>query len=83
MTLKITQKTIDEAKALVEGGDIDLSERRKVYQTMRGRATTLDDDKLMVAAMTEDDDDELFVANVEIIEAEGYEIVAEVPATAD
>lgn len=82
MGLKIAQGVYDEAKALVAGGDIDLNERRRTYQTMRGRATSLDDDKLMVASMTEDNDDELFVAAVETIEAEGYDIVADEPVNA-
>ena len=79
--MKIRSTTIDEMKALIDSGDLDLSERRKAFKTMNGRDTTLDDDGLIRAcAACNDDDEELFTECV--IAAEQGKIVIDDSAEA-
>lgn len=69
--LKIADGYINEIKALIETGDVDLAERRKAFKLKEGRDTTLTDDNLIRAiAATDDDDDDLFCDNVKIAETE-------------
>jgi hypothetical protein len=72
--MKISKAWFEEGKALVQSGDLSLSERRACFAHVSRRPTTLDDEKLTAASMTDDDDDEEFVRNVLDIEANGLEI---------
>lgn len=76
----ITSKWAQDARDLVETGDIVLSELRERFQRLTGRPTTLDDDKLTIASMAEDDgeDDAQFVAGVTQIEEHGYIVAGSV-----
>ena len=68
--VSIGDEHLDEIKALVESGDVDLKERRDRFKEIKGRTPNLDDEGLMRAiSATVDDDDDLFVKNVEAIEA--------------
>jgi hypothetical protein len=72
MSLKIAEGHLEEIKALVREGDVDLAERRRAFAAKSGRSTTLDDENLIRAiAATDDDDDDLFVKNVLEAEKEG------------
>lgn len=68
--MEVREDHIQEMKALIESGDLDLAERRRAFKTKQGRETTLDDAGMIRAcAATDDDDDDLFVSNVLAIEA--------------
>ena len=60
---------MDEIRALVSSGDIDLQDEREKFKRIIGRYTSLTNDQLIEAiALTDDTDDDLFVKNVIIIE---------------
>jgi hypothetical protein len=63
------QTAIDEMKALVQSGDINLAEERVKFKKQTDRETTLNDDDLLEAiAATTDDDPEEFAENCITIE---------------
>lgn len=69
--LKENPQYVDEIKAVIDSGDVSLTERRTVFAKMAGRTTKLTDDQLIRAiAATNDDDDELFMQNVIEVETE-------------
>lgn len=71
MGLNVADDTIKEMKDLIDAGDLSLEERRKTFEKIKGRATTLSDEQLIKAiAATDDDDDDLFCTNVCIVEDE-------------
>lgn len=76
MSLKVTQKQIDEIKALIPE-DLSFAELRAKFQKVKGRPTTLSEEQLIVAqAATDDDDDDLLAFNMEQVEKGNYEIAA-------
>ena len=69
--MNVSEQHVQEIKALIESGDIDIAERRSVFHATEGRSTTLTDEQLIRAiAATDDDDDDLFVNNVKALEQE-------------
>ena len=78
--MKITQQWINEGKALVESGDLNLSDNRARYTHLTGKVTELKDDAFMVALMAgepDGEDDEGFVKAVEDVEVNGWQIEEE------
>jgi hypothetical protein len=75
--MKITQQWIDEGKALVASGDLNISNNRARYTHLTQKVTELNDDSMLVAMMTGEPDgeeDEGFVKAVEDIEVNGFQI---------
>lgn len=65
MGLLVNPEHISEIKALIQTGDVDLTERRAAFKAHMKRETKLTDDNLIRAiAATDDDDEELFCQNV-------------------
>lgn len=75
MSLKISPDTIEQAKALVETGDLVPGGMATLYKVKTGKECPLQGDDLLVACMTDDDDNEEFVQRVNTIAKDGYEIV--------
>lgn len=51
-----TSSQIEEIKALVESGDLDLQAKKNFFYVDQGRNTTLSDNDLIIIAALEDDD---------------------------
>ncbi len=49
-------EALEEGKALVDSGDLDLAKYRENYKRIIGRDSILTDDQLIVVCMTPDDD---------------------------
>lgn len=66
---EVTQSQIDEMRALVASGDLNLTETRQMFKAKTGCATVLSDDELLKAhAALDDDDDEILVNNILALE---------------
>lgn len=78
--MKISQQWMNEGKALVDSGDLNLSANRARYVSLTGKVSTLTDEQLMVACMAgepDGEDDSGFIKAVEDIEANGFEVTAD------
>lgn len=81
MPLKITKQAVDDQRSLVSTGDQNLDTIRNMFASSRGRATTLDNEGLLIAcAVQEDDDDEMMCVAIERIEKGDFELVDQIAA---
>lgn len=80
----VTNRQVEEMVMLVASGDLDLGITKNIFRRICGRATTANDDQLLIAhAATTDDDDAELCRNIILIEKQQITVVdAPAPATA-
>lgn len=86
--MKICQSDIEEANALVESGNIDLTDARAVFKRVTGENCELTDEQVKIAymAQTDGEDEDEFVRACRHIATYGFEIIPDdeqLPLNAD